>query len=246
MSKVFPSERAIVITGAARGQGAAHAALLGRPGVRVVLTDVLDDEGERTAAVLRTSGADAHYRPLDVSDPASWAALAEELRSGDVPLTGLVNNAGVLRHASIAETSLDAWRLHERVNVEGAFLGIQALAPIMAANGSGSIVNVSSTAALVGAAGYAAYSASKAAILGLTRVAAVEYAPQVRINAICPGGVATAMNQYEPTGGSSSGAPLGRRAQVEEISPLLDYLLSSKSSYVTGSALVIDGGLTAV
>ena len=246
MSKVFRSEQTVVVTGAARGQGAAHAALLGRPGVRVILTDVLDDDGERTAAVLRTSGADAHYRSLDVGDPEAWAALAQELRGSDVPLTGLVNNAGVLRHASIAETTLELWRLHDRVNAQGAFLGIQALAPVMFENGSGSIVNVSSTAALVGAAGYAAYSASKASILGLTRVAAIEYAPKVRVNAICPGGVATAMNDYEPAGGSSSEAPLGRRAKVEEISPLLEYLLSSKSSYVTGSTLVIDGGLTAI
>ena len=237
---------AVIITGAARGQGAAHAARLGRPGARIILTDVLDDEGERTAAVLRATGAVAEYRRLDVTDEGSWNDLAEYLDAAHVRIRGLVNNAGILRYAPIAETTLDDWTLHERVNVHGAFLGIRTFAPVIAANGGGSIVNVSSTAALAGAAGYSAYSASKAALVGLTRAAAVELAPSVRVNAVCPGGVSTAMNDDEPAGGSSSGTPLGRRARAEEISPLIEYLLSTDSSYVTGSVFTIDGGLTAV
>lgn len=244
MTKTFPSRESVVVTGAARGQGAAHAALLGRPGVRVYLTDVLQDEGEKTAGVLRSSGVDAHYRQLDVSYPDAWAEFADELRADDVPLTGLVNNAGILRHAPIAETDLAMWMLHERVNVHGTFLGIQALAPLMVEHGTGSIVNVASTAALTGSPGYAAYSASKAAVIALTKVAAREYAPHVRVNVICPGGVETPMNDFEPKGGSSSSAPLGRRASVEEISPLVEYLLSSRASFVTGSSYTIDGGLT--
>ena len=234
----------VVVTGAARGQGAAHAARLAHVGTRVILTDVADEVGERTAAVLRASGADAAYRHLDVADETSWAELAEELRVAGIPVRALVNNAGILRHSVLADTSVADWDLQQQVNARGAFLGIRALAPLIAARG-GAIVNVASTAALVGSPGYAAYAASKAAVIALTRVAAVELAPHVRVNVICPGGVSTAMNDDEPAGGTSSTAPLGRRAHAEEISPLIDYLTSTDSSFVTGSVFTIDGGLTA-
>lgn len=234
----------VVITGAARGQGAAHAELLGAAGYRVILTDVLDAAGVQTAARLREQGADVVYRHLDVSDESAWTVLAEELAGADVPIRGLVNNAGILRFGSIVDTTVEAWELQQRINVRGTFLGIRALAPLMAEGGS--IVNVSSTAALAGSAGYVAYSATKAAVVGMTRAAAAELAPAVRVNVICPGGVSTAMNDDEPAGGSSSSAPLGRRADPAEISPMVAYLLGDESSFVTGAVLTIDGGLTAV
>ncbi|MFC6354629.1 SDR family oxidoreductase [Luethyella okanaganae] len=236
--------RTVVVTGAARGQGAAHAALLARTGYRVVMTDVLDEIGEQYAATVRTRGYDVDYRRLDVTDEADWARLASSLAATDAAVCGLVNNAGILRYGLISDTSVQTWTLHERVNTLGPFLGIRALAPLMTTTGS--IVNVSSTAALVGSAGYAAYAASKAALIALTKVAAVECAPRVRVNVVCPGGVATPMNDDEPAGGTSSDAPLARRARPEEISPLIQYLISEASSFVTGSTFTIDGGLTAV
>lgn len=233
----------VVVTGAARGQGAAHAELLAEREYAVIVADMRDDEGERTAQRLRDQGADASYRHLDVSSEAEWAVLADELRSADTPLWALVNNAGILRHRALVDTPLAEWERQFAVNARSAFLGIRALAPVLVDGGS--IVNVSSTAALVGAAGYTAYSASKAALLGLTRAAAVELAPRLRVNVVCPGGVDTAMNDDEPAGGSGAAAPLGRRARVHEISPLVAYLVGEDASFVTGSVLTIDGGLTA-
>ncbi len=166
-----------------------------------------------------------------------------EAREGGLDV--LVNNAGIMRVAPLIELRIDDWELLQRVNATSVVLGIQAAAPAMMRRGGGSIVNVASTAAHRGAEGYAAYAASKAAVLAVTRAAALELAPHgIRVNAISPGGVDTPMNDDEPPGGTSAAAPLGRRARPEEISPLVVYLASNASSYVTGADFLIDGGVT--
>ena len=238
-------ERVALITGGARGQGAAHAEALSAAGVRVVIADVLDEQGEETAAALNERGLPVRFVHLDVTDEAAWAELIADIDARDGGLDVLVNNAGIIRVAPLREMRMSDWELIQRINATSVVLGIRAAAPAMIRRGGGSIVNVASTAAHRGAEGYAAYAASKAAVLAITRAAALELAPHgIRVNAISPGGVDTPMIDDEPPGGTSAAAPLGRRARPDEISPLVVYLASDASSYVTGSDVLIDGGVT--
>lgn len=237
----------VIITGAARGQGAAHARRLAAEGYRVVIADVLDEPGEELAEELRGQGYSAEYSTLDVTDTLAWKHLTDELTVRGERLVGLVNNAGIIRVEGLERLTEAAWERLVKVNTTSVLLGMQAVIPLMRAGRGGSIVNVASTAALRGSPGYGGYGASKAAVVALTRTGAAELAPDgIRVNAICPGGVETPMNDDEPKGGSSSAAPLGRRAHPSEISPLISYLISDASSFVTGAAWPIDGGLTAV
>ncbi len=239
------SEQVALVTGGARGQGAAHAEALAVAGVRVIIADVLDEEGAGTTEALTRKELPVRYAHLDVTDELAWPALVTDIEAREGGLDILVNNAGIMRVASLSDLSIGEWDLVQRVNATSVVLGIKAAAPAMMRRGGGSIVNVASTAAHRGAEGYAAYAASKAAVLAVTRAAALELAPHgIRVNAISPGGVETPMNDDEPPGGTSGGAPLGRRARPEEISPLVVYLASSASSYVTGADFLIDGGVT--
>ena len=238
-------EQVALITGGARGQGAAHAEALASAGVRVVIADVRDEDGEGTAAALGGRGLPVRYAHLDVTDEQAWLAIVDDIEAREGGLDVLVNNAGIIRVAPLRDLNMADWDLIQRVNATSVVLGIRAAAPAMIRRGGGSIVNVASTAAHRGAEGYAAYAASKAAVLAVTRAAALELAPHgIRVNAISPGGVDTPMNDDEPPGGTSAGAPLGRRARPDEISPLVVYLASSASSYVTGADVLIDGGVT--
>ena len=238
-------EQVALITGGARGQGAAHAEALASAGVRVVIADVRDEDGEGTAAALGGRGLPVRYAHLDVTDEQAWLAIVDDIEAREGGLDVLVNNAGIIRVAPLSDLSMADWDLIQRVNATSVVLGIRAAAPAMIRRAGGSIVNVASTAAHRGAEGYAAYAASKAAVLAVTRAAALELAPHgIRVNAISPGGVDTPMNEDEPPGGTSAGAPLGRRARPDEISPLVVYLASSASSYVTGADVLNDGGVT--
>lgn len=240
-----PNPPVALVTGGARGQGATHAEALALAGLTVVIADVLDELGAETAAALVGRGLPVTYTSLDVTDEAAWERVMKEIESSHGGLDVLVNNAGIIRVRSLSEMPVSEWELLQRVNTTSVLLGIKAAAPLMVRRGGGSIINIGSTAAHRGAAGYAAYSASKAAVLALTRAAALEFvAAGIRVNSVSPGGVDTPMNDDEPAGGTSSGAPLGRRARPEEISPLVVFLATDASSYVTGSDYLIDGGVT--
>jgi 3alpha(or 20beta)-hydroxysteroid dehydrogenase len=216
--------KVVVVTGAARGQGAAEAAALAAEGAEVIATDVLP-------------GA----RHLDVRDPASWAALAAGLDRVDA----LVNNAGVASRGRLPHVDLETWDNTFAINVTGPMLGIQALVPLMPPGSS--IVNVCSVAALSGHVA-AAYTASKWALRGLTRSASLELGPRgIRVNAVMPGLIETPlMESASPAFRTAALAeiPLGRTGTVADIAPAIVYLVSDDSSYMTGAELVIDGGLT--
>lgn len=236
--------KAALITGGARGQGFAHARRLVAAGWAVVLGDVLDEVGAASASQLRECGGEVDFVHLDVSDPHSWEEALAFVRDKHGGLDGLVNNAGIINVAEIAEESLEVWNRILSVNLTGTFLGLRAAGPVL--RDGGAVVNVSSVFGPVGAVGYGAYCSSKAGIIGLTKVAALELAPRrIRVNAICPGGVSTQMNADEPEGGVSNETPFGRRAEVDEISGSVAFLLSEDSAFITGTAITIDGGLTA-
>ncbi|MBT2505445.1 glucose 1-dehydrogenase [Streptomyces sp. ISL-98] len=247
--------RVVVITGAARGQGEQEARLFVAEGAKVVLGDVLDDQGEALAKELGEGVAT--YVHLDVSQQADWAAAVAHAKSTFGKIDGLVNNAGILRFNELVSTPLEEFQQVVQVNQVGAFLGIKNVAPEIEAAGGGTIVNTASYTALTGMAFVGAYAATKHAILGLTRVAAVELAgKKIRVNAVCPGAVDTPMTNpaaMDPTADpvESKAAvdelyrklvPMGRIGQPEEVAALALFLTGDDSSYITGQPFVIDGG----
>lgn len=235
--------RHILITGGARGQGAAHAERLGAEGATVYIGDVLDDTGQKHAERLRANGLAVQYVHLDVAGPGSWAEVRRTIEAQTPVLDGLVNNAGVIHVTPLEDESLEAWNRLLAINLTGTLLGLQTMAPLLRRSTAPSVVNVSSVFGVSGAVGYAAYTASKAGVLGLTRTAALEFAGDgIRVNALVPGGVSTPMNEQEPDGGVVPETPLGRRADVTELAAAVCYLLSADASFVTGAELVVDGG----
>lgn len=235
-----------IISGGARGQGAAHARRLAEEGAHVLTGDVLVGEGTALAAQLRGEGLDVEFSELDVTSPPSWAALVglAVQRHGGVDV--LVNNAGIIHVAPLLEESVEEWNRLLAVNLTGVLLGMQAAIPAMRLRGMGSIINISSVFGLAGAPGYVAYCASKAAIVAMTKTAALEHAGDlIRVNAICPGGVSTPMNEHEKEGGVIPFTPLGRRAKPSEISGTVAFLASDDAVFVTGTEIVVDGGYLA-
>ena len=232
-----------IVTGGARGQGAAEARLFAAQGGKVWITDVLDDEGQALADEIGGT-----YRSLDVRDEDQWAALVEAVMGEEGALNVLVNNAGIFRANRMVDTSKEEFELVMDINCTGVFLGMRAVAPAMMQSGSGSIVNISSLAGLRAATRAIAYGASKWAVRGMTKAAAVEFARKgIRVNSIHPGLIETAMaEQLGPTEKMIKRTPLGRIAQAEEVANMALFLASDESSYSTGSEFVIDGGLNAL
>jgi len=232
--------RTAIISGGARGQGAAHGRRLAEEGAAVILGDVLEEVGEAHAAALRDDGLDVRFLRLDVTSPADWNAAVGAAGRLDV----LVNNAGVVRVAPIAEETDDGWAATMAVNATGVFYGMRAAIPAMRGRG-GSIINIASIYGPVGAPGYVAYTASKGAVIAMTKVAALEHAAdRIRVNAICPGPVRTPMSEEEGDA-SVDITPLRRRAEPEEISAAVAFLASDDAAYVTGAELAVDGGYLA-
>ena len=237
-----------VVTGGARGQGASVAGMLLQAGTHVVVLDQLS-LADPVWSTLKTF-ADSQPGTLtciehDVASAEAWQLLAARVKAERWSLTALVNNAGITgeRH-TVTKTSLDEWERVMRVNLTGAFLGIQSLAPLMAAGGA--IVNISST---VGMTGYhsAAYSTSKWALRGLTKSAALELAPAgIRVNCVCPGVVDTEMIRTNQRlfDALQSITPLGHMAAPAQIAEVMFFLLGPRSTYVTGADIAVDGGVT--
>ncbi len=229
--------KVVVVTGAAGGQGAAEARALAAEGATVVATDL-------SAPALRAEGIVG--RALDVTSDDAWGALAEWLRSEHGRVDGLVNNAGISMRHRLAELTLADFERVMAVNVNGALLGTQAIVPLM--RDGGSIVNVSSVAGLVAYHG-AGYTISKWGVRALSKVASLELGPRgIRVNTIFPGYIETPMTATAPEAFRRANievTPLGRLGRVDDVAPLIVFLISDESSYITGAEIAVDGGQSA-
>jgi 3alpha(or 20beta)-hydroxysteroid dehydrogenase len=235
------ADKVVLITGGARGMGAAHAEALVAEGARVVIADVLDDDGRAVAEKL---GEAALYLHLDVADPSLWdqAVAATLERFGR--LDGLVNNAGIVKLGPLRGSSLSDWQRVLDVNLTGAYLGMRAVIDPMIAAGGGSIVNISSVEGLAGSAHLHSYVAAKFGLRGITKSAAVELARyNIRVNSIHPGLVHTPLSAGV-TKEFMAPIPMRRGASPAEIATFVLFLISDESSYATASEFVVDGGLT--
>jgi Dehydrogenases with different specificities (related to short-chain alcohol dehydrogenases) len=243
--------RVALITGAARGIGAAAARELAAEGAAVIITDVLDEEGVALADVLSAAGRKAAYLHLDVANEGQWRAAVEAAVKLFGRLDILVNNAGIVSEPDVETETLEGWNRVIAINQTGAWLGMKAVVPSMRAAGGGSIVNISSIFGTVGGfGGSIAYHASKGALRLMTKNAAIRYAEEgIRVNSIHPGFIDTLMiadvseDDLEKT--ILPLTPMRRVGRAEEIGAMVAFLASDAASYVTGSEVYVDGGWTA-
>ena len=241
-----------LISGGARGQGATEAQIFAREGAKVVLGDILDEAGRDVEAAIRGAGGEATYVHLDVTHEGDWRAAVDAAVQRYGKLNVLVNNAGILLRKTIEEMAVEEWDRIMAINLKGVFLGTKHAIPAMRRAGGGSIVNISSTAGLVGSPGEtSAYIASKGGVRLFTKATAIQHAKdKIRCNSVHPGPVATEMirdtlENPDLWAQRLRRLPMGRAATPEDVAYGVLYLASDESSYVTGSELVIDGGTTA-
>jgi 3alpha(or 20beta)-hydroxysteroid dehydrogenase len=242
------SGKRAIVTGGAQGQGAAIARAFVAEGAHVVIADVAVEPGEALAAEL---GADAIFAKHDVSSEESWTSVVQTANEAFGPVNVLINNAGILRFGDILTQPLEEFELVWRINTFGTFLGTRAVAPTMADNDGGSIINASSIEGLAGMAFLTGYTSSKFGIRGFTKAAALELGPRnIRVNSVHPGMSDTGMTRGVGADDAAmefgaSKVALKRVGHPEDIAPLYVYLASDESSFVTGAEFAIDGGATA-
>lgn len=251
-------DRVAIVTGGAAGIGRATAVRFGAEGAVVIVADVNEEGGTRTAKDILSNGGRAEYFPLDVTSETQWAALADWLERTYGGVDVLFNNAGIELFKPLTETTLEEWDRVMAVNATGPFLGMRCIVPLMVKSGGGSVINASSESGLVGFGWMSAYVASKGAVRLLTKDVALEFAGQgVRINSVHPGIVSTDMmdrldaagepvetDPHQPSPPQMAPIPIGRRATPDDVANLVLFLASDESGYCTGSEFVIDGGDT--
>ena len=236
-------DKVILITGAARGQGATEARQAAEQGARVIVTDVLDDLGVEVANEIGGT-----YHRLDVTRSSEWQLVVKEIVSSHGRIDGLVNNAGIFRPDTVLDANEEGFERITAINQHGTFLGMATVAPILKEQGAGSIVNISSIAGMRGHQAIA-YVASKWAVRGMTKSAAATLAKyNVRVNSVHPGAIETDMLfdlGTETVDRLVRAVPMGRSAKPEEVGNVVIFLLSDDASYVNGAEIVVDGALIA-
>ena len=243
-----------LITGASRGMGAEEARLFASEGAKLALVDVLGDEVTALSKELAAGGHEVFAQRLDVTSEEDWGTAVTAVEDKFGRLDILINNAGILAAPGIEDTTREIWDQVIEVNQTGTWLGMKAAIPLLRKSGGGSIVNISSIYGIVGSGASAAYHASKGAVRVLTKTAAIQYGPEgIRVNSVHPGFIDTPMidgvtppgERGEVQAALAAQAPLARVGVSKDVAYGVLYLASDEAAFVTGSELVIDGGVTA-
>lgn len=250
-----------IITGGASGIGRSCAQLLAKEGASVVVTDIQEEMGRELVRLIVDNGGKAEYLQHDVTDEGAWVGVVEHVKAQYGKLNILVNNAGIGIGGSIVEMELSDWQRQQAINLDGVFLGVKHSIPLMRDSGTGSIINISSVAGLKGAANLSAYNATKGGVRLFTKGVALECAHSrwpIRVNSVHPGIIDTPIwskvnpemltegtNTFDVEAMAAAGVPTGVLGVPHDIANGVLFLASDDSSYMTGTELVIDGGITA-